>query len=64
MLRHVTLEEMKQHVADGQFPAGSMGPKVDALVRFVEQTGNRALICNLDEIEAAVAGRAGTEVGA
>lgn len=62
MLRKVSLEEMKGYVEEGQFPAGSMGPKVDALVRFVEQTGKRAIICSLDEIEAAVAGEAGTEI--
>jgi carbamate kinase len=62
LLRKVSLDELKGYVAEGQFPAGSMGPKVDALVRFVEETGTRAIICNLDEIEAAVAGDAGTEI--
>jgi carbamate kinase len=64
LLRKVSLEEMKGYVDEGQFPAGSMGPKVDALVRFVEETGKRAIICGLDEIEAAVAGEAGTEISA
>lgn len=61
-LRKVTLEEMRGHVADGQFPAGSMGPKVDALMEFVEATGKRAIICHLDELEDALAGNAGTEI--
>jgi carbamate kinase len=61
-LRKVSLEEMKKHVADGQFPAGSMGPKVDALLEFVEATGKRAVICQIDELEAAIAGDAGTEI--
>ena len=38
-------------------------PKVGALMSFVEATGKRAIICNLDEIEAALAGDAGTEIG-
>ncbi len=62
LLRKVTLEEMRGHVADGQFPAGSMGPKVDALMEFVEATGKRAIICHLDELEDALAGNAGTEI--
>ena len=61
-LRKVTLDEMKKHVEDGQFPAGSMGPKVNALMGFVAATGKRAIICSLDEIEAALAGEAGTEI--
>jgi carbamate kinase len=44
------------------FAAGSMGPKVEAAIRFVEATGCRAAIGGLDEIEAIVAGDAGTQV--
>lgn len=61
-LRKVTLAEMQGYIAEGHFPAGSMGPKVSALTSFVEATGKRAIICQLDEIEAALAGEAGTEV--
>ena len=42
--------------------AGSMGPKATAAIRFVEHTGNRAAIGSLDDIEAIVAGTAGTQV--
>ena len=62
-LRKVAPEDMQRYVDEGQFPAGSMGPKVNALMSFVEATGKRAIICNLDEIEAALAGDAGTEIG-
>jgi len=44
------------------FPGGSMGPKVDAVCRFVEATGNRAAIGSLDDLEGIVAGTAGTQV--
>ncbi|HEX6569156.1 MAG TPA: carbamate kinase [Acidimicrobiales bacterium] len=44
------------------FPAGSMGPKVEAAARFVEATGKRAAIGALDEIEQIVEGRGGTTV--
>ncbi len=44
------------------FPQGSMGPKVEAVVRFVERTGHRAAIGALADIERIVAGTAGTNV--
>jgi carbamate kinase len=44
------------------FPAGSMGPKVDAAVEFVAATGRRAAIGSLDEIDGLVEGTAGTNV--
>jgi carbamate kinase len=62
VLRKVTVEEFRGYADEGQFPSGSMGPKVDALMSFVEAGGSRAIICDLDEIEAALAGEAGTEV--
>jgi carbamate kinase len=44
------------------FPAGSMGPKVDAVCRFVELTGDMAAIGRLQDAEAIMAGDAGTIV--
>jgi carbamate kinase len=46
----------------GEFGAGSMGPKVDAAVRFVQAGGGRAVIAELDQAREALAGEAGTEV--
>jgi carbamate kinase len=46
------------------FPAGSMGPKVDAAVRFASNTGRRAAIGSLEQIADIVGGRAGTNVSA
>jgi len=62
VLTKVSREELAGHLADGQFPAGSMGPKVEALMRFHQATGKRGITCHLEEIEAAVAGKAGTEI--
>ncbi len=45
-----------------EFPAGSMGPKVDAAVRFVAKTGRRAAIGSLADIPGIVAGTAGTNI--
>ena len=46
------------------FPSGSMGPKVEAVSRFVERTGGRAAIGRLEEIGGLLAGTAGTQVTA
>jgi carbamate kinase len=62
MLRKTALAEMKKYVGEGQFPAGSMGPKVDAVMQFTAATGNRGVICQLSDIEKAIAGEAGTEI--
>ena len=62
MLRKTPLAEMEKYVKEGQFPAGSMGPKVEAVMQFAKATGNRGVICQLDDIEKAIAGEAGTEI--
>jgi carbamate kinase len=61
-LRKVPLAELERCVAEGQFPAGSMGPKVQAILEVHRATGSRGIICHLEDIERAVAGEAGTEV--
>jgi carbamate kinase len=52
----VTLSQMRAYAADGHFASGSMGPKVDAVCRFVETTGRRAVITDLHHITDAVEG--------
>ncbi len=61
-LGRVSVAEMRAHAEDGEFASGSMGPKVDAVCRFVEATGRVGVITSLDQITAAVAGDAGTVV--
>ena len=61
-LGEVTVAELRALAAEGHFASGSMAPKVDAVCRFVEAGGTRAVISNLDHIVDAVAGRAGTVV--
>jgi carbamate kinase len=63
-LDRISLTELKQHAADGQFPAGSMGPKIDAAVRFLEKGGKRVIIAKLDEAVAALRGETGTHIEA
>ena len=52
----------RRRCAGRTFPAGSMGPKVDAVCRFVELTGDMAAIGRLEDATAMVAGKAGTIV--
>jgi carbamate kinase len=61
-LGHVSLDEMAASLAAGQFASGSMGPKVDAALRFV-RTGGTSIIANLFDLEAALAGERGTRIG-
>ena len=58
----VSVGEMRGHLADNQFPPGSMGPKVEAICRFVETTGGRGIITNLASITEALNGSVGTVV--
>jgi carbamate kinase len=51
-----------QALAEHTFPAGSMGPKVEAAIGFALTTGKRAVIGSLEKIESMLAGHAGTQV--
>ncbi|UCD83118.1 MAG: carbamate kinase [Desulfobacterales bacterium] len=62
ILGKVSLSEIEQYVKAGHFPAGSMGPKVEAITEFFKETGNRGIICHLEDIEKAIAGETGTEI--
>ena len=61
-LRRLDAAEARRQLAAGQFPAGSMGPKVEAALRFLAGGGKRAVIAATGELEAALEGRAGTEI--
>lgn len=57
-----TAGELRALQAEGHFPSGSMGPKVEAALRFVERGGGRAVITSLEHIGAALSDKAGTSV--
>lgn len=59
-LNAVTLEEIERYIDEGHFPAGSMGPKVDSVRRFLRAGGKRALITSPWRLPDAMEGRAGT----
>jgi carbamate kinase len=62
LITRATPEQLSGWLAAGHFPAGSMGPKVEAAIRFVEATGGRAVICQPGDLAAALMGEAGTVV--
>lgn len=61
-LDRLTTAEARRLLAAGEFPPGSMGPKVQAAVTFVERGGKSAVITSLDRVAAAVSGSAGTHI--
>ena len=61
-LEEVSLEEIKAYHKEGHFPPGSMGPKVDAAIRFLEGGGKRAIISHLDHAMPALRGETGTHI--
>jgi carbamate kinase len=60
-LDELTVREAKRYLAEGQFPDGSMGPKIRAVVQFLEGGGSRAIITSIEKIVDSLAGRAGTQ---
>lgn len=62
-LDRVSVEEAKQYMAEGHFPAGSIGPKVQGVINFLEASGKgrRAIITRPDRLDAALDGKDGTE---
>lgn len=61
-LGRVSVAEMRRYQAEGHFKAGSMGPKVEACLRFAETGRGRAIIASLDQALLAVEGDAGTQI--
>jgi carbamate kinase len=61
-LDKLTLEEARRYHKEGQFPAGSMGPKIQAIIEYLEAGGKQALITNPENIERALRGETGTHV--
>lgn len=61
-LGEVAVESMRSYLDDGHFARGSMGPKVDAVCRFVEASGKPGVITSLTQISAGVRGQVGTIV--
>jgi carbamate kinase len=61
-LDQLTLAEAKQYQAEGHFAKGSMGPKIDACISFLERGGQQALITNPENLSRALRGETGTRL--
>lgn len=61
-LDRLTVAQARAHQSEGQFPPGSMGPKIAAAIRFLDRGGERAIITSLDRAYDALEGRAGTHI--
>ena len=61
-LNSISAAEAETHLARGEFPEGSMGPKVEAAIRFVRAGGKEALITSIEQVGEALEGRAGTSI--
>lgn len=61
-LERMTLEEAKRYLAEGHFPAGSMGPKIQASIDYLEAGGKEVLITSPEALERALAGETGTRI--
>lgn len=61
-LDRLTLAEAKRYLAEGHFAKGSMGPKIEAIIKFLEQGGKQALITDPQNIERALQGKTGTHL--
>jgi carbamate kinase len=58
----MAITEARQYLASGEFPKGSMGPKVEAAIRFLERGGQEVLITTPAALERAIAGETGTRI--
>jgi carbamate kinase len=58
----VTVSIARDYLAQGHFPAGSMGPKIEAAINFIEGGGRQVLISSIDKAAGAIAGKTGTRI--
>ena len=62
-LDKITMKECKRYLAEGQFPSGSMGPKIESAVSFLSDAqGKRVVIARLEKAEEALTGTAGSMI--
>lgn len=61
-LDKITLQDAKKYYKQGHFPLGSMGPKIKAVIDFLEHGGKKAIITNPENLELALLGKTGTHI--
>jgi carbamate kinase len=60
----MTVADCERYLAEGQFPKGSMGPKIEAACDFIRRGGTKVIITSMENAVAAIDGRAGTIITA
>ena len=61
-LEEITVSKASKYLTEGQFPAGSMGPKIEAAISFLEYGGKEVIITSMDKAKQAILGKAGTRI--
>jgi carbamate kinase len=61
-LNQLKLRDAKRFLKLGEFPPGSMGPKIESAIKFLENNGKEAIICSLTQISNALKGKNGTKI--
>jgi carbamate kinase len=61
-LDKMTVAEAKEYHSQGHFPPGSMGPKIEAAISFIERGGKQVVITSIEKAYEAVAGDEGTRI--
>ena len=60
----MTADQAKEYLSQGQFPPGSMGPKIEAAVEYIQSGGREVLITSASHLKAALINRSGTKIQA
>ena len=61
-LKALTVKEAERYLEEGHFPPGSMGPKIQAAINFLNWSGEVAIIAAIDKVKEALEGIAGTKI--
>ena len=61
-LDRLSVTDARRYLNEGQFPKGSMGPKIEAAVQFIEEGGKKAIITSVERMSEALRGETGTEI--
>jgi carbamate kinase len=63
-LHIISVDQARAYLKEGQFPAGSMGPKIKAAIDFIQNGGTEVLITSANTLKAALINRSGTKIRA
>lgn len=61
-IKKASVEEMQKYLDEGHFPAGSMGPKIESVIKFIKSGGKKAIITSFEYLMDAIEEKAGTHI--